>query len=482
MVVRAGSAGERRWFEAATALAGDAASRVARVPVRPGLDVAALATAYAAAFGTDGTLLDLGASGALQIASAVITGLVCLCASGAYSNRRPLFRSPSELITPALVGSLAGALVFVLARLAFSGSAGRHAEILYIGAAVTLVGAARAALQLFGDLGLSSFRNRLLVVAPAHALSELRDRVSVDLAPGFVVADSVPLDCAPDGPSAAACARIADAAARSRAAEVVILDPTLTPRALSVLVTRLCPRVRVRVGSRGLLTLAQKAGLAFDRFGDMAIVEFGPVAGGRLHGLVKRVFDCIVSLAAIIMLLPLWAVVAGVLAVSQGRPIFFRQMRVKGNGGRFAFYKFRTMVNGAQARMSDDGFRRLNSASEPMFKCPSDPRVTPAGRWLRRFSLDEAPQFMNVLRGHISVVGARPPLPDEVARYDDWHRVRLSGWMGITGLWQVSDRNGLDFDDVVTPDLLYNSHSTIAQDIRIVWKTIGAVIVGRGAY
>ena len=118
----------------------------------------------------------------------------------------------------------------------------------------------------------------------------------------------------------------------------------------------------------------------------------------------------------------------------------------------------------------------------PLPKMVDDPRVTPLGRRLRRFSIDETPQFVNVLRGDISIVGARPPLPNEVAQYEPWQRCRLAGWMGITGLWQTCGRSDLDFGEMVFLDLFYNCNWSLLLDLRIVWRTVGAVVGARGAY
>jgi lipopolysaccharide/colanic/teichoic acid biosynthesis glycosyltransferase len=142
--------------------------------------------------------------------------------------------------------------------------------------------------------------------------------------------------------------------------------------------------------------------------------------------------------------------------------------------------KFRTMVAGADAML--ESLRDQNEATGPLFKLRDDPRITRVGRLLRRFSLDELPQFWNVLRGDMSVVGPRPPLPAEVALYEDWHYGRLEVRPGITGLWQVRGRSHLPFDDYVRLDLYYIENWSLAFDLFILLKTVPAVLSGRGAF
>ena len=142
--------------------------------------------------------------------------------------------------------------------------------------------------------------------------------------------------------------------------------------------------------------------------------------------------------------------------------------------------KFRTMVEGADSML--ESLRGRNEATGPLFKLREDPRITPLGRFLRRFSLDELPQFWNVLKGDMSVVGPRPPLPEEVALYEDWHHGRLEVRPGITGLWQVRGRSQLPFDDYVRLDLYYIENWSLAFDLYILIKTIPAVLSGKGAF
>jgi lipopolysaccharide/colanic/teichoic acid biosynthesis glycosyltransferase len=149
-------------------------------------------------------------------------------------------------------------------------------------------------------------------------------------------------------------------------------------------------------------------------------------------------------------------------------------------GKRYTMFKFRSMVNGADAKLSE--LLAQNEGAGLLFKMRSDPRVTPVGRWLRRFSLDELPQLFNVLGGSMSLVGPRPPLPQEVERYDTSTRRRLLVKPGLTGLWQISGRSDLSWEESVRLDLRYVENWTLALDLLILWKTASAVVRSRGAY
>ena len=210
------------------------------------------------------------------------------------------------------------------------------------------------------------------------------------------------------------------------------------------------------------------------------LLTFSTTPGDASALLAKRFLD--VSLAALVGLvcLPLAAVVAVLIKLTSHGPVLFRQVRCGLNGRPFTFYKLRTMVDGAEEMREE--VEHLNQLDGPVFKAENDPRVTPVGRFLRRFSLDEIPQLWNVLLGEMSLVGPRPPLPEEVARYEKWQRRRLSMKPGLTGLWQVSGRNDLTrFDEWMELDLAYIDNWSLGLDFRILLRTIPAVLSGRGA-
>jgi exopolysaccharide biosynthesis polyprenyl glycosylphosphotransferase len=193
----------------------------------------------------------------------------------------------------------------------------------------------------------------------------------------------------------------------------------------------------------------------------------------------KRTLDLLLSSLVLLLSLPLTVGVAVAIRLTSGGSVLFRQTRCGLNGRRFTLYKFRTMVEGAEERLSE--VQHLNEMDGPVFKARLDPRVTRLGRLLRKFSLDELPQLWNVLRGDMSLVGPRPPIPEEVARYERWQRRRLSMKPGLTCLWQVNGRNELDFRSWIELDLQYIDSWSLGLDLKILLKTIPVVLTGRGA-
>jgi exopolysaccharide biosynthesis polyprenyl glycosylphosphotransferase len=207
-------------------------------------------------------------------------------------------------------------------------------------------------------------------------------------------------------------------------------------------------------------------------------VEAPEFRGGRK--LFKGLVDRAMALFAVIVLAPLILVLAAAVLIETGRPIFFRQIRVGRGGREFGVFKFRTMVVNADAMLTHLVAR--NETDGLLFKMRRDPRVTRVGRFLRSWSLDELPQLFNVVLGHMSLVGPRPPLPAEVANYDGDIARRLLVKPGMTGLWQVSGRSDLSFEDGIRLDLYYVENWSLAADLAIIWKTFGAVMGRRGAY
>ena len=213
----------------------------------------------------------------------------------------------------------------------------------------------------------------------------------------------------------------------------------------------------------------------FDGIQVLSLV-YGP---DRTIGMVvKRALDLLLATVALIVLSPLLLIVALIIRLRDGSPVLFRQTRVGLHGRPFKVVKFRTMVPDAEARLAD--LVEQNEISGPAFKVTDDPRLTPTGRWLRATSIDELPQLLNVLRGEMSLVGPRPPLPREVDAYDIWHRRRLSMQPGITGLWQVVARRDPDFDRWVRLDLDYIDRWSLWLDVKIMLRTIPAVFGGEG--
>jgi len=202
-----------------------------------------------------------------------------------------------------------------------------------------------------------------------------------------------------------------------------------------------------------------------------------PKLNGQLF--FKRIVDLIVSTTLLIILSPLFTVIAAVIKITSPGSIFFQQTRVGYNGRMFTFLKFRTMVPDAE-KMKED-LLVLNEMDGPAFKIKNDPRITPVGRFLRKTSLDELPQLINVLMGQMSLVGPRPPLPDEVSQYNLEYRRRLSMKPGITCLWQVNGRNNISFEKWMELDMQYIDEWSLWLDFKILIKTIPAVLEGSGA-
>jgi lipopolysaccharide/colanic/teichoic acid biosynthesis glycosyltransferase len=195
---------------------------------------------------------------------------------------------------------------------------------------------------------------------------------------------------------------------------------------------------------------------------------------------IKRAFDLVGATFLLILLSPPLVIAALAVKLTSKGPLLYRSMRPGIGEQPFACLKFRTMFNDADSQMDD--LEGLNEASGALFKIRKDPRVTPVGRTLRRFSIDELPQLLNVLRGEMSLVGPRP-LPERDFRLlEDWHRQRYQVLPGITGLWQVSGRSDLDFDDLVRLDFVYVERWSVGLDLLILLKTLPAVLSRRGAY
>jgi exopolysaccharide biosynthesis polyprenyl glycosylphosphotransferase len=195
---------------------------------------------------------------------------------------------------------------------------------------------------------------------------------------------------------------------------------------------------------------------------------------------LKRAIDLALILLVAPVVIPLAGLIALAIKLDSPGPAIFKQRRIGKNGREFTAYKFRTMIADAEQRKAE--LAPLNESDGPIFKIRDDPRITRLGRLLRRSSLDEIPQFWNVLKGEMSLVGPRPPTPDEVAQYEEWHERRLEVNPGLTGLWQVLGRSDTSFDEMVRLDIYYAENWSPGMDIRIMLETIPAVLSGKGAY
>lgn len=194
----------------------------------------------------------------------------------------------------------------------------------------------------------------------------------------------------------------------------------------------------------------------------------------QFYPIAKRLLDILASSAALIVLSPVFAVTALAIKLGSRGPVFFSQTRLGQKGRHFKMYKFRSMVVNAEALLED--LKDKNEVSGHMFKMKNDPRITKVGRLIRKTSIDELPQLINVIKGDMSLVGPRPPLPREVEEYGRWHDLRLSVKPGITGLWQISGRNDIGFDEMVSLDMKYIRERSLWYDLKIILKTVPVLI------
>ncbi len=214
--------------------------------------------------------------------------------------------------------------------------------------------------------------------------------------------------------------------------------------------------------------------------GGIPLLTFETTRAKEWQLFIKRAMDIVISGLGIIILSSLLLIVATLIKLTSSGPVFFKQKRVGLSGRKFVLYKFRTMYKGADKKLSE--LEALNEMEGPIFKIKKDPRITPVGRILRKFSIDELPQLFNVFAGHMSLIGPRPPIPKEVAQYKSWQRRRLSMRPGITCVWQISGRNKIDFNEWMKLDLEYLDNWSLGLDFKILIKTIPVVLFGIGAY
>ncbi|UNL36204.1 sugar transferase [Limosilactobacillus reuteri] len=195
---------------------------------------------------------------------------------------------------------------------------------------------------------------------------------------------------------------------------------------------------------------------------------------------IKRVFDFIAAICGVIILSPVMLVIAIFIKAEDHGPVFYKQVRVGKNGKKFKMYKFRSMFVNADKMLSK--LKEQNDVEGPMFKMKDDPRITKVGHFIRKHSLDELPQFLNVIKGDMSLVGPRPPLSLEVAKYSDYDKQRLLVTPGCTGLWQATERNDVGFSEMVQLDIEYIKKANFLFDLWIIWKTIQIIIKPNSSY
>jgi exopolysaccharide biosynthesis polyprenyl glycosylphosphotransferase len=264
-----------------------------------------------------------------------------------------------------------------------------------------------------------------------------------------------------------------------RVDEVIITLPWMYQRQIISLV-RACEAHHVR--ARVVPDLFQLALNQVDLvdIGGIPLIGIKEATISRTGRMVKRALDIGLSLLVLLAAAPLMLFIALMVKLSSPGPVFFRQTRIGEKGRPFSCIKFRTMHQGAEAEQQK--LQALNEADGPLFKIKDDPRLTPVGKYLRRSSMDELPQFFNILRGEMSIIGPRPALIEEVAQYQAWHCQRLDVPQGLSGLWQVSGRSDLTFDEMCLLDIYYIENWSVGLDLTIMLRTIPRVLFGSGAY
>jgi exopolysaccharide biosynthesis polyprenyl glycosylphosphotransferase len=261
--------------------------------------------------------------------------------------------------------------------------------------------------------------------------------------------------------------------------EVIITLPWMYHRKIVSIIAQ-CEREQVKVRIVPDIFQMTLSHLDVEDLGGIPMIGVRDISISGSQLLLKRTMDVVISLAGLILLFPFFILIALAIHIDSPGPAVFRQIRVGKNERLFACYKFRSMRQGAEAEQ--ERLQDQNEAHGVFFKIREDPRITRVGRFLRRASIDELPQLFNVLMGHMSVVGPRPATPSEVQRYQPWHKRRLEVAPGITGMWQVSGRSQLTFDEMVLLDLYYIENWSPLLDMQIMLRTIPKVLLGEGAY
>ncbi|HHX65891.1 MAG TPA: undecaprenyl-phosphate glucose phosphotransferase [Chloroflexi bacterium] len=261
--------------------------------------------------------------------------------------------------------------------------------------------------------------------------------------------------------------------------EVIITLPWDSHRKILHLM-RQCERRAVRVRIVPDLFQMALSRVVVDHLDGVPLLGIREPALSEWQMVLKRATDVIISLLGLVLLSPVLLIIAVALKLDSPGPVIFKQVRVGRGGQQFTCFKFRSMCIDAEARLHE--LQDKNESTGPLFKMRNDPRLTRVGRLLRRTSMDELPQLWNILRGEMSLIGPRPAIPTEVEQYEAWHLRRLDASPGLTGLWQVSGRSNLTFDEMVLLDIYYIENWSPILDLQIMLKTIPTVILGAGAY
>ncbi|MBD0325676.1 MAG: sugar transferase [Pyrinomonadaceae bacterium] len=329
----------------------------------------------------------------------------------------------------------------------------------------------------------------------ALCIKEMRERPAlgyrvIGVVENGVIDESVPLTF--EGvPVVSDIRGLPDAIREARANEVIITDPRVSGDALFDVMMRVGRRrgVEFRIAPSLFNCLPRKTEI--DQIGALPMIRLFREPLSSAARIAKRLSDIVIAAVAFLFLSPLCLIVAALIKLDSRGPVFYKQERVGMDGRIFLFYKFRTMHTNAVDATHREYQRKyiagspdtnLGDEQKPAYKLMTDKRITRVGRVLRRLSLDELPQLLNVLAGDMSIVGPRPPIPYEVEAYELWHRKRLDMKPGLTGLWQVSGRNRLTFDEMVRIDLFYIENWSLLLDLKIILRTLPVMLRGDDAY
>jgi exopolysaccharide biosynthesis polyprenyl glycosylphosphotransferase len=403
--------------------------------------------------GYDPRFIGLGSEEFRRIINAAV-GLTAAIAAASYAFKLDFARGYVLIALPGL--GIADTLVRYGMRKYLHHQRGRGRFMLR----VTAVGHAKAVTDLIAQLRHDRFHGLEIVNACLADHPGLTEIGGVPVLGGFPDAARVAAATGTDTVAVLACPEMDGVALRRLAWDLEKEDTDLC----------VAPALMDVAGPR--TTIRPVAGLP------LLHVDHAELTG--VKWVIKSFFDKLIATVALCLFSPVFVAISDAIVLHDGGPVLFAQTRIGKDGQAFAVLKFRTMVPDAENRK--EALLALNEGDGLLFKVRRDPRVTAPGAWLRRWSLDELPQLFNVLLGEMSLVGPRPPLPSEAARYGDDVRRRLVVKPGLTGLWQVNGRSDLSREDAVRLDLRYVENWSFALDLQILWKTCSAVVKGRGAY
>jgi exopolysaccharide biosynthesis polyprenyl glycosylphosphotransferase len=384
-----------------------------------------------------------------------------------------------------IVGSLSLVAVLALAFAIATGHEFRTYGLVPTAFVITvvLIGLLRASYEVLSGeaMRIAGVRRRAILVGEGPSLSHLHHAIGSNRS--GITYDFLGLVTDGDGngdlPVLGSLESLPAVLANGPVDELIVTDADFSDRQLLDIVEHAHRwGVQVRVAPKTTALLTERAEYIPGQ--GTPLFELRPPAFAGTDWVVKRAFDVAVSVLVIVVGLPFWLAIAAAIKLSSRGPVLYRDRRIGLNEQPFMMLKFRTMYAGAAARQAQ--LERENEAEGPLFKIRHDPRVTPVGRLLRRFSLDEIPQVLNVLRGEMSLVGPRPLPVRDYERLEAWHRKRYLVLPGMTGLWQIAGRADLSFDDLVRLDFYYLENWSIWLDISVLAKTVPAVIAARGAY